>query len=153
MLHPGLVRWLPPPEPLQIPTAGLPLAMARSPALDPLIPLPVRLPTSLVERLRAQADAAGVTLSDVLRSHLTLAEAKPLAKPRPQFRPKKLGEVSGADPQLLRQIASIGNNVNQLARTVNAGLLGGSGIENAELLLHLASIERHLGTLTKSHAH
>ena len=126
--------------------------MARPSALDPLIPLPVRLPTSLVEQLRAQADASGVTLSDVLRSHLTLVEAKPLAKPRPQFRPKKLGEVSGADPALMRQIAGIGNNLNQLARTVNAGLLGGSGIDTAQLLLHMAAMERHLDMLAKSHA-
>lgn len=128
--------------------------MARPIAPDPLIPLPVRLPTSLVNHLRARAKAANLTVSDVLRSHLTLSEAKQLAKPRPQFRPKKkLGAVSGADPVLMRQIAGIGNNLNQLARTVNAGLLGGSGIENADLLLHLASIERHLNALAKSHAH
>ena len=107
----------------------------------------------LVERLRAEAEAAGVTLSDVLRSHLTLAEAKPLAKPRPQFRPKKLGEVSGADPALMRQIAGIGNNLNQLARSVNAGLLGGSGVNTVEILMRMEAMERHLDAISRHHAH
>lgn len=127
--------------------------MARPTVPDPLIPLPVRLPTSLVERLRAQAEAAGVTVSDVLRSHLDIAEAKPLAKPRPQFRSKKLGEVSGADPALMRQIAGIGNNLNQLARTVNAGLLGGAGVDAVEILMRMEAIERHLNAISRHHAH
>lgn len=128
--------------------------MPRPPADDPLIPLPVRLPESTVERLRAQALAAGCTVSDVLRSHLTLAEAKPLAKPRPRRREnKKLGAVSGADPELLREIASVGNNMNQLARSVNHGLLVGTQMECIEILAILRSIEQEMMLVCRRHAH
>lgn len=127
--------------------------MARPPADDPLIPLPVRLPTSTVERLRDQATAAGCSLSDVLRSHLTLADAKPLGKPRPRRRePKKLGAVSGADPVLLRELASVGNNMNQLARSVNSGLLGGTPIECVQILASLRAIEQEIMLIGERHA-
>jgi hypothetical protein len=126
--------------------------MARPNADDPLIPLPVRLPRSAVERLREQATAAGCSLSDVLRSHLTLADAKPLGKPRPRRRePKKLGTVS-ADPVLLRELASIGNNINQLARNVNSGLLGGTPIDCVLVLASLRAIEQQIMLIGERHA-
>ena len=127
--------------------------MARPPAEDPLIPVPVRLPTSLAMSLKAQATAQGVSLSDVLRSHLTLEDAKPLGKPRPRRRDKKLAAVSGADPVLLREIAGIGNNMNQLARSVNAGLLAGTTIESVHILAILKSIEQEIQSIGKRHAH
>ena len=119
-------------------------AMARSPAVDPLIPLPMRLPTSTVMRLREQAAAAGVTMSDVLRSHLTLAEAKPLGKPVPRKRPPKLAAVSGVDPLLMRQLASIGSNINQLAHRVNSVSAAGDTLNLISVLTELQQIERHL---------
>lgn len=119
--------------------------MPRPPADDPLIPLPVRLPTTTVEQLRREARAAGCSVSDVLRSYLTLADAKPLGKPRPRKRePQKLGAVSGADPALLRELAGIGNNINKLARSVSAGLLVGTPIESVRLLTVLRGIEQEL---------
>jgi hypothetical protein len=127
--------------------------MARPPAEDPLIPLPVRLPTSLVLSLKAQATDKGTSVSDVLRSHLTLEDAKPLGKPRPRRRDKKLGAVSGADPVLLREIAGIGNNMNQLARSVNAGLLSGTTIQLVHILSILKSIEQEIQSIGKRHAH
>lgn len=128
--------------------------MARPNSQDPLIPCPVRLPASLVQGLRAQAAAAGCSLSDVLRSHLTLEDAKPLGKPRPRRRePKKLGAVSGADPVLLRELASIGNNMNQLARSVNVGLLGGTPIECVQILVSLRSIEQKIMLIGEHHAY
>ena len=116
---------------------------------DPLIPLPVRFPTSTVERLRARADASGVTLSDMLRSHLTLDAAKPLGKPVPRRRVSKLASVSGLDPVLLRQLASIGSNVNQLAHQVNAGALAGTTMDALALLTELQQIERHLRAIAE----
>jgi hypothetical protein len=127
--------------------------MARPPSDDPLIPVPVRLPTSLVERLRERADSTGRSLSDVLRSHLTLAEARPLGLPRPRRRePKRLGAVSGADPLLLRELAGLGNNMNQLARSVNTCLIGGAPIERVQILSVLLSIERQLSVIAERHA-
>ncbi len=128
--------------------------MARPSAADPLVPLPVRLPKSAVERLRAQAAERGCSVSDVLRAHLTLDAAKPLGKPRPRQRePKKLGSVSGADPVLLRQLASLGNNMNQLARAVNAELLSGRPGDCVQVLIVLRAMEQQLTVLAERHAH
>jgi plasmid stability protein len=116
--------------------------------------MPVRLPTSTVERLRVQAAASGCSLSDALRAHLTLAEAKPLGKPRPRRRePKKLAAVSGADPELMRELAGLGNNMNQLARSVNGGLLGGKPIECLQILASMRAIEREIMLIADRHAH
>lgn len=118
--------------------------MARPTTDDPLLPLSARLPGDIVERLRREAKEQGVTLSDVLRSYLSLAEAKPLGKPVPRRRPKKLGVVSGVDPALLRQLASIGNNLNQLARATNADLLAGTPVESTQILVNLLAIEQEI---------
>lgn len=94
--------------------------MARPLANDPLVIMNVRIPFSLRERLRAHAAASGVSVSDAFRAHITHAQVAPLGKPTPRRRqPKKLGRVSGADPQLLAQLVALGNNLNQIARRVN----------------------------------
>jgi len=49
------------------------------------------------------------------------------------------------DPALIREVAKIGNNVNQLARAVNAGTLGEA--HAVELLSQLAIIETALKDL------
>jgi hypothetical protein len=127
--------------------------MARS-VDDPLVPLPVRLPKSTVDRLKAQALERDCSVSDVLRAHLTLDAAKPLGKPRPRRRePKELGPVSAADPLLLRQLASLGNNMNQLARAVNAGALAGKPADAVQILIVLRAIEQQLSTIAERHAH
>lgn len=119
--------------------------MPRPNAKDPLIPLPVRLPTSTVERLRAEAERLGCSVSDALRAHLTLEDAKPIGKPTPRKRTsKKLGAVSEIDPTLAREIASIGNNINQIARVINQGLLNGSTIDSIKLLVVLQAIDQRI---------
>ena len=124
--------------------------MARPTANDPLIPLPVRLPTTVVERLRAQATVANRSVSDVLRAHLTLAEAKPLGKPRPVRREQKL-VTNSADPALLSALARIGNNVNQIAR--RAGNFPGAGkMQCAQVLSKLRTIEQELTRLGEHNA-
>jgi hypothetical protein len=126
--------------------------MARPNAEDPLIPLPVRLPTSTVKRLRAQATAAGCSLSDVLRSHLTLAEAKPLGKARPVKQQKYTGKLNKADPELMRALAGIGNNLNQLAHGVNHSNLLGEPIARVHILSILRNIEQKLEALAAQNA-
>ncbi len=118
--------------------------MARPNAEDPLVPFPVRLPTSLAERLRGEAAAKGCTNSDVFRAYLDLANAKPLAKPRPQRAQKYTGRVNHADPKLMRVLAGIGNNLNQLAHGVNASNLAGEPLAMVHLLSVLRSIELKL---------
>lgn len=115
---------------------------------DPLVHVPLRLPASVVAGLRAKAVHEAVTLADVLRQHLTLAEAKPLAKPVPRKRPpKKLGSVSGVDPVLLCNLAGIGNNLNQLARAVNVGALTGNYCSSLYVLAELRALEQQIGCL------
>jgi len=122
--------------------------------VDPLVPVPLRLPSSLVEQLRSRATAADCSVSDVLRSHLTLEPAKPLAKRRPTKRePKRLGSVSGADPALLRQLSGLGNSMNQVARAVNSGAVVGTPTECVQVLATLRSIDLKLASIEERHAH
>lgn len=113
---------------------------------DPLLPVPCRLPASLVVRFQAMAKEQGVTVSDVLRAHLTPEESKPLGKPVPRKRPP-LAKVSGTDPKLMRQIAGIGNNLNQLAKLVNSSNLSANPVAVMEILIRLRSMEQSLEKL------
>jgi hypothetical protein len=122
--------------------------MSRPRADDPLLPVTLRLPRSLQAQLRAQAAAAGVTLSDVVRSRFDAAEAKPLGKPTPRRRPPKLASVSGLDPLVARTVVAMGNNMNQIARQLNAQAKGAPEVLTAvEVLARMTSIDRSLGKL------
>lgn len=52
-------------------------------------------------------------------------------------------ETTAADPELLRQLSGIGNNLNQIARWLNQY---GPG-DRVELLTELAAIERQLAAI------
>ena len=111
-------------------------------ASDPLVPLPFRVPASLKLALQRAAESAGSTVSDVLRTHLTLETVVPLRKhPARRRLPKHLGSVINSDPQLLRALASIGSNLNQISRALNTGLANGKPLELIESLVLLRSIE------------
>jgi hypothetical protein len=51
-----------------------------------------------------------------------------------------------ADPALLRQIAGIGNNLNQVARRVNSGEWG--AVERVQVIAVLMAMERALQALS-----
>lgn len=53
------------------------------------------------------------------------------------------------DPDLIRQLASIGNNLNQIARKVNTGEW--SALDRAYIIGGLAGIERELAALRAMH--
>ncbi len=53
------------------------------------------------------------------------------------------------DPELLRQLAGIGNNMNQIGRKVNAGEWGPS--DRIQIIAALAAIERELAELRALH--
>jgi hypothetical protein len=98
-----------------------------------------------VQGLRDQATKAGCTVSDVLRTYLTLEAVKPLAKAKPRQRqPKELAKPSGSDPLLLRQLSAIGNNVNQIARLINTSWVTGERLQIVDVLTVLVLIEKHL---------
>lgn len=113
---------------------------------DPLLPVPCRLPASLVARFHALAREQGVTVSDVLRAHLTPEESKPIGKPVPRKRPP-LAKVSGTDPALMRQLVGIGNNINQVAKMVNSAHLSVKPVDAMEILIRLRSMEQSLEKL------
>lgn len=116
---------------------------------DPLVLLPLRLPRSLVNAARADADATGCTLSDAVRSRISSSAVQPLGKPRPARRaPPPPGATQVLrDPALIRQIAAIGGNLNQLARAVNSALVAGTPLQAAAVLARLCVIERELNAL------
>ena len=122
---------------------------------DPLVSLSVRIPQSLRDRLNAQAIKAGVTLADQFRSHLTLAEVKPLGVPvkrRRLTQPLDIDHARCADPALLRSLAAIGSNLNQVARAVNTGAIAGDRMQAIELLVVLRAMEREFAVLVASSA-
>lgn len=126
--------------------------MARPNADNPLVPFPVRLPADLAERLRAEAKAHGCTNSDVFRRYLALDDAKPLNQPRPVRAQKYTGRVNHADPALMRQLAQIGNNLNQIAHRINASNLAGEPLSMVQILAALSSIEREIEALGAANA-
>lgn len=62
---------------------------------------------------------------------------------------RDLRVTPAADPQLLRQLASIGNNLNQIARKVNTNEW--AALDRVHVVGALAGIERELAQLRDMH--
>ncbi len=60
-----------------------------------------------------------------------------------ETRPRR--QASSISPALLRQLAGMGNNLNQIARQVNAG--GGSGHDRVQVVAALMAIDAGLERL------
>ncbi len=103
--------------------------------------LAFRLPSAVADVWRQQADRAGLSLSDWLRSQIDERQATGIAPP--SKRPRKRN-YTPADPELVRQVAWIGNNINQIAKWVNSNK---SGIESVELLTHLSALSKAVSFL------
>ena len=120
---------------------------------DPLISLSVRIPKSLHDVLTAKAAQAGVTLADQFRARLAFDEVKPLGVPVKRRRAvHHLDRARCADPTLLRNLAAIGINLNQVARAVNTGAIVGDLVQAIELLVVLRAIEREFAVLVASNS-
>ena len=104
---------------------------------NPDAPLWIKLRSSTAERARWQALAAGkgVTLSELIRSRLDGLRLRPRREPPP------------VAPELLRELARIGNNLNQLARVANRR----EPVTATALLARLIEIDRELGALRAAH--
>ncbi len=107
---------------------------------DPLVVAPVRLPQSVVMQLRAEAEAKDASMSDVLRSRLAHEAVKPLGRPTPRKRPVATA-APRVDPALLRELARIGNNLNQIGRWCNTHK---DEADAVQVLRALVAIERLL---------
>lgn len=87
---------------------------------------------------QAKAEAEGVTVADLLRRGADMPTGKP--KQRPVIR-----RTTEADPALIRQLAAIGNNLNQLARAVNQ--FGLEPEDASRLLAYLSAVRGELSAL------
>lgn len=97
----------------------------------------IELRVSAEEKAHWQAIAAsrGVSLSELIRAALSGQRLRPRrAAPR-------------VDPDLVRELARIGNNLNQLARAANRR----SPVETVSLLVKLIEIDRELAVLRAAH--
>ena len=87
-------------------------------------------------RWKELAGRYDLPLAEVIRLLMEGVELRPdLPPPKPKHRPPPK-----VDPYLIRQVAAIGNNLNQIARRVNAG-------QRFDVLASLASIEDRLAEL------
>ncbi|WP_456301365.1 MobC family plasmid mobilization relaxosome protein, partial [Bacillus mobilis] len=60
-------------------------------------------------------------------------------------KPARTGKLPSISPALLRQLAGMGNNLNQIARRVNAG--GGTGHDRVQIVAALMAIDAGLEQL------
>lgn len=101
-----------------------------------------RLPESLASSLAAEAADLHLSLSDVLRLKLSDADRSIVVTERRVQKVRR--EYTPADPDLLRHIAIIGNNLNQIARTLNKSNLIGTPVDLIANLSVLTVIEQEL---------
>ena len=118
--------------------AGQPLKSPRSTTAS------LRLDPATLAEWRKRAEAEGKTLSDWLRARVDADQQTHIAPARPRRArdPRHL-----ADPALMRQLAALGSNLNQIARAVNDCRQVGSPVHLVELLTLLRSIEAEAGRL------
>ena len=123
--------------------------MGRQKTDDPLVPVPVRLPQSIVQEMRNEARKMGMTTSDVVRSRIENKSVKPLGRAKPRKRLVK-GYAPKTDAELIRSISRLGNNLNQIGRWCNTYKRHADAVEVLFLLL---SIEKEMKKLiAKDHA-
>ena len=75
----------------------------------------------------------------------TVSSSWPGCSRRAWTKPARAGKLPSISPALLRQLAGMGNNLNQIARQVNAG--GGSGYDRVQVVAALMAIDAGLERL------
>lgn len=98
----------------------------------------VRCTSAERQAWQAKAEAEGLTVADLLRRGADMPTGKPKARP-------VIRRTVDADPALIRQLAAIGNNVNQLTKQVNA--YGFAPGDAARLLAYLSAVRVELEAL------
>ncbi len=99
----------------------------------------VRCTSTEYEALRQRCPKA--RLAEWMREHCLAPEGS-------RSRSSKAPE--SVDPALLRQLAGIGNNLNQVARRVNSGEWG--AMDRVQVIAALAALERELAELRAQHS-
>jgi len=95
----------------------------------------MKIPQSKLEHYKNAAKLYDLPLSQLIQR---LLDGEPLPKQR------KKRQIPKADPELIRQISAIGNNLNQISRRVNQG-------DKFDVVPHLVSIEKQLEQLLDAH--
>ena len=90
--------------------------------------LSFRLPENVADAWTKAAEKSEMSLADFIRSQVKV-DGVDLPAPRRKTPARKMKYLP-ADPALVRQVARIGNNLNQIARAVNQ-----QGVINHELEL------------------
>jgi len=98
----------------------------------------MRIPLSKYEKFKNMSKHFDMPLSKMFIQVLD-GELKDVKKIKP-----KRKSLPKADPELLRQLAGIGNNLNQLTRRVNQG-------EKIEVLPYVITIEQKMEELIELH--
>lgn len=94
----------------------------------------IRCTPKFKEWAKQKAEKHGLTLSDMVEAGFRKFDDK-------YGKTKSQKVVHVADPELLRQIAKIGNNINQIAKKVNQQK---DDFSCTEVLISLQSIDRSL---------
>jgi hypothetical protein len=107
--------------------------------------LTIRLTAEELENVRSIAASNGVHMADLVRRRLLdtgamvqLTESRPTLSREP---------VSTINSELIRHVASIGSNLNQIARAINRCALQSETIDVIRFLAAMLAIERQLGEL------
>lgn len=95
----------------------------------------IKVRVSDAEHQRLQALASRPELARWMREHCLGADTGT----------RRRGDPPPADPALLRQLAGIGNNVNQIARRLNAGEWGPA--DRIQVVAALSAVSRSLDAL------
>ena len=136
----GLVRGYAPSIPTHT-TAG-----GRVSKVQKITTVSVRIDKPTAAEWRERATASGLSVSDWIRGAVDANQQTNL--PTPQRRPVRVRDTSNdADPALMRQLAGMSNNLNQIARALNECRLAGSSVQLVEVLALLRSIEVQAGRL------
>ncbi len=94
----------------------------------------IKVRVSDAEHRRLQSLATRPELARWMREHCLGADTR-----------RRRGDPPPADPAWLRQLAGIGNNLNQIARRLNAGDWGPA--DRLQVIAALSSVERSLDAL------
>jgi len=112
----------------------------------------VRFTESDMRRLVEAAESAGLSVSDFVRMRVLAPELGDVEKiesrltkrRRPQQAPPRRRRHPKADPELIRQLARIGNNLNQIARWANTYKRFADAVQVIEVLLAIEKAIREL---------
>lgn len=111
--------------------------------------LSLNLWLSSAEKDALKARAGGQPVSVWLRDLALGQPSRPVTSPRRN----RVGMMAEVTAPLTRAIAKIGNNLNQVARQVNADALAGRTVEVVQLRFALASIRAELRQIREEVEH